>query len=137
MGSSLDEFSEIAHGIMRESVECGELSDQDFEALTVASPSIQRLAAQGHIEGVLRLPQMLDVSLSGQLSEDLQIAGEADVVEWWWRAQVRGNVAIAAEERVTQNLSSRMADELVCELPPTAVAQDEPAVANLIRNRVL
>ena len=80
---------------------------------------------------------MLDVLLAGQLAEGRALAGEADLVEWWWEQQVRGPKMIAAEERVARELASRMADDLCSELPPDSVRGAEEAASELIRNRVL
>lgn len=114
-----------------------EISDEDFSQVCAAHPSVARLSRQAHLKRVLKLPKMLDILLAGQLAENRELASEADLVDWWWEQQVRGASAIAAEERVARQLATRMADELCTELAPDAVAGDEKATDNLVRNRVL
>ena len=80
---------------------------------------------------------MLDVLLTGQLAENRELAGEADLVEWWWKNQVQGDKQITAEERVARRLAERMAEELRSELPPDSVSGAEDAANNLIQKRVL
>src|SRR5213596_2293274 len=80
---------------------------------------------------------MLDVLLTGQLAENRALAGEADLVEWWWQNQVRCGKPIAAEESVARQLAIQMAEELRSELPPDSVTGGEEAASKLIQNRVL
>ncbi len=80
---------------------------------------------------------MLDVLLTGQLAENRGLAGEADLVEWWWENQVRGGKQIAAEENVARQLAIQMADDLRSELPPDSVSCAEAAASQLIQQRVL
>ena len=35
-------------------------------------------------------PKTLDLLLRGQLQDNLNLAGEADLVDWWWDEQVKG-----------------------------------------------
>lgn len=125
------------HPVVTHGVECGLLSKEDFELVCASSQAVARLKHDPNLRRILSTPKMLDVLLSGQLAENREIAGEADLVEWWWETQVRGTAAIAAEERVACELAGRMADELRSELPPDAVAGAEAAASALIRNRVL
>lgn len=125
------------HAIMTKRVDCGALEKADFELVCTASPSVAKLSREPQLRRLLSSPKMLDVLLTGQLAEDRSIAGEADLVEWWWHDQVRGAKPIAAEEHVASQLASRMADELCSELPPESVAGAEEAASELIRNRVL
>src|SRR5438093_3294810 len=92
---------------------------------------------QGHLRRVLGSVKMLDVLLSGQLAEDRTLAGEADLVEWWWNEQVRGAKQFAAEESLARLLATQMADALVTEVSPDAVKGPADAVDALIHNRVL
>ncbi len=125
------------HASLTTKVECGPLSKEDFDLVCAASTTVAKLAAEPKLRGFLSIPKMLDVLLSGQLVENRTIAGEADLVEWWWEQQVRGNNTISAEERVARDLASLMADELRSELPADSVAGAEAAADKLIRNRVL
>jgi hypothetical protein len=125
------------HPALTQRVECGELSPEDLALVCAASPSVARLAKHSHLKRVLTSPKMLDVLLGGQAAEDRVLAGEADLVEWWWEHQVRGPKPLAAEERVARQLAARMADELTTELPPDAAAGAEEAASTLVRKRVL
>lgn len=80
---------------------------------------------------------MLDVLLTGQLAEDRTLAGEADLVDWWWEQQVRGSQRLTAEENVARQLAARMADELSTEVSPETVRGAEEAADNLLRKSVL
>ncbi len=125
------------HAVLTKDVECGPLSKEDFDFICAASSTVAHLAVEPKLRKLLSTPKMLDVLLSGQLAENRAIAGESDLVEWWWDQQVRGKNAISAEERVARDLASRMADELRSELPADSVAGAESAADQLIRNRVL
>ena len=125
------------HAVLTKDVECGPLSKEDFDFMCATSPTVAHLVVEPKLRKLLATPKMLDVLLSGQLAENRAIAGESDLVEWWWDQQVRGNNAISAEERVARDLAGRMADELRSELPADSVAGAESAADQLIRNRVL
>lgn len=125
------------HPILTERVDCGPLSDEDFDLVRSASLSVDLLAQKPSLRGLLRSPKMLDVLLTGQLAENRGLAGEADLVEWWWENQVRGSKQIAAEENVARQLAIQMADELRSELPLGSVSGAEAPANNLIQNRVL
>lgn len=126
-----------SHPVLTKRVECGGLAKEDFDLLCAASPSAARLAQRAQLRLVLSSPKMVDVLLTGQLVEGRPLAGEADLVEWWWEQQVRGSKPIAAEERIARQIASRMADELCSELQPDIVTGAEEAASSLIRNRVL
>lgn len=126
-----------AQTLLSEPVNCGPLNDDDFAIVCASSQSVGRLAQKPELRRLLRSPKTLDVLLTGQLAENRQLAGEADLVEWWWDNQVRGGRPIAAEERVARQLAVQMADELCSEVPPDAVSGAEHAASKLIGNRVL
>lgn len=123
--------------VLTKRVECGQLADEDFDHVCAASSTVAKLAQEPKLRRFLSTPKMLDVLLSGQFVENRAIAGEADLVEWWWEQQVRGPNLIATEERVARELACRMADELRSELSADCVAGAEAAANQLIRNRVL
>lgn len=125
------------NAVLTNRVECGLLGKEDFDLVCAASSTVARLGLEPNLRRFLSTPKMLDVLMSGQLVENRAIAGEADLVEWWWEQQVRGHNVIATEERVARELAGRMADELRSELPPDSVAGAEAAANELIRNRVL
>ena len=127
----------VGHPSLSRRVECGELSGEDLKLVYVASPSVARLAAQGHLTRLLASPKILDVLLTGQLAEDRSLAGEADLVDWWWEQKVRGSKHLAAEENIACQLASRMADELTSEVPPDAVNAAEDAANTLLQRGVL
>ena len=125
------------HRALSERVECGELSKNDLALVCKQSASIHRLMLQGHLRRLLGSVKMLDVLLSGQLAEERTLAGEADLVEWWWNEQVRGTKQFAAEESIARLLGMKMADALVTEVSPDGVKGPADAVDALIHNRVL
>jgi len=125
------------HAVLTERLECGPLSDEDFDLVRAASASVDLLAHKSPLRLLLKSPKMLDVLLTGQLAENRELAGEADLVEWWWKNQVQGGKQITAEERVARHLAERMAEELRSELPPDSVSGAEDAANNLIQKRVL
>lgn len=125
------------NAVLTQRVECGPLTQEDFALVCTASSTVAKLAQEPKLRRFLSTPKMLDILLSGQLAENRAIAGEADLVDWWWEQQVRGHNVIAAEEHVARELASRMADDLRTELPPDSVAGAEVAANELIRNRVL
>ncbi len=126
-----------SHPVLTERVDCGPLSEDDFMLVRASSTSVDLLAQKPALRPLLRSPQMLDVLLTGQLAENRDLAGEADLVEWWWEKQVRGGKQIAAEERVARQLANKMADGLCSELPLDSVSGAEEAASKLIQNRVL
>jgi hypothetical protein len=123
--------------VLTERVNCGPLSDEDFKLVRTASASVDLLAQKTPLRLLLKSPKMLDVLLTGQLAENRELAGEADLVEWWWKNQVQGGKQITTEERVARHLAERMAEELRSELPPDSVSGAEDAANNLIQKRVL
>jgi len=125
------------HAVLTERVDCGPLSNDDFILVRLTSASVNLLAQKPALRLLLRCPKMLDVLLTGQLAENRDLAGEADLVDWWWENQVRGGKQIAAEERVARQLANKMADELCSELPPDSVSGAEEAASKLVQNRVL
>ena len=122
-----------SHSVLTERVDCGPLSDDDFTLVRSISASVNLLAQKPALRLLLRSPKMLDVLLTGQLAENRELAGEADLVDWWWENQVRGGKQIAAEERVARQLAKKMADELCSELPPDSVSGAEEAASKLIQ----
>lgn len=144
--SQTQEWDRVSRGLVKDlaghpslsrRVECGELSGEDLKLVYAASPSVARLAAQGHLSRLLASPKILDVLLTGQLAEDRSLAGEVDLVDWWWQQQVRGSKHLAAEENIACQLAARMADELNSEVPPDAVKAIEAAANTLIEKGVL
>ena len=127
----------IGHPILIERVKCGDLSKEDLGLVCSQSASVHRLVLQGRLRRVLGSVKTLDVLLGGQLAEERNLVGEADLVEWWWDVQVRGAKNFAAEESVARFLSRQMADELVTEVSPDAVGGPADAVNVLIHNQVL
>jgi hypothetical protein len=125
------------HRALSQRVECGDLSGDDVALVGKHSASIRRLMLQGHLQRVLRSVKMLDVLLSGQLAENRSLAGEADLVEWWWNEQVRGGKQFASEESIVRLLGMQMANALVTEVSPDIVTGPADAVDALIHNRVL
>lgn len=127
----------VGHSILIERVKCGDLSKEDLALVCKQSASVHRLLLQGHLRRVLGSVKTLDILLSGQLSEERTLVGEADLVDWWWDGQVRGVKNFAAEEGIARLLSKHMADELVTEVSPDAISGPADAVNALIQNRVL
>jgi hypothetical protein len=127
------------HGdsIVAKRVQCGWLSDEDLARVCVASSAVARLVKEPRIRRLLRSPKLLDVVLNGQLSEERPLAGEADLVQWWWDDQICGSHRIAPEERVARHLAAQMADELRTELPPDVVCGSEATADGLLRKGVL
>lgn len=123
--------------VLTEKYECGPLSVADFDLVCSSCPSVGQLSKQSSLQRLLKSPKMLDILLSGQLAEGRALAGEADLVDWWWEQRVKQSMPIAAEENVARQLAARMADELCTELAPDAVAGAETAATALVRNRVL
>lgn len=123
--------------ILRNRVKCELLAKEDLELICNSSPTVKRLFQDLKLRKLLSTPKMLDVLLSGQIIEGLPIAGEPDLVDWWWAQQVRGANNISSQERVARDLAYHMANELCTELPLDYVAGAETAADILIRNRVL
>lgn len=113
------------------------LSSEDFTLVCQNSPSVARLATQPHLHRLLALPKILDVLMTLELSKEQSLAGEADLVEWWWRQQVCGQQAAAVEEQVAKQFASTMADELRTELPRSAADSFEQAASTLQKRGVL
>ena len=116
---------------------CGDLSFEDIAIVCAASKSLRALYSRPDLRRMLSSPKVLDVLLSGQLAENLPLAGEADLVDWWWGDAVRRGKSIAEEERVARLLSAKMADDLTSELSPDAVEAPAVAVEALLQRRVL
>lgn len=116
---------------------CGDLSFEDIAIVCAASKSILALYSRPELRRMLSSPKVLDVLLSGQVAENRQLAGEADLVDWWWDDAVRRGKPIAEEERVARLLSAKMADDLTSELSPDAVEAPAVAVEALLQRRVL
>ena len=125
------------HPILTKRVDCSLLAEEDFKIVCAALPTVESLAREPKIRKFLSTPKMLDVLLSGQLAEGRAIAGEADLVDWWWEQQVLGSNLISAEESVARKLACDMADGLRSELPPDTITGAEQAATRLIRSRVL
>ena len=126
-----------SHPVLTKRVECGGLAKEDFDLVCAAFPSAARLAQRLELRPLLSSPKMLDVLFTGQLAEGRALAGEADLVEWWWEKLVRGAKPIAAEETLARQIASHMADELCSEVQPDFVTGSEEAASALIQNRVL
>lgn len=126
-----------AHDVLSARYECGDLSREDLEVVYAASRSIHQLAVRGELRRLLRSPKVLDLLLAGQLAENLALAGEADLVDWWWVETVRGGKPIADEERAARQIAARMADDLTSEVSPDATDVPAAAIESLIKRRVL
>jgi len=126
-----------AHAALTEELSCGEISQSDLKLVCEASPSIGRLRQLGYLNRVLRTPKMLDVLLSGEDFESRELAGEADLVTWWWKDKIQGMSTISKEETTARNLAAQMAQDLVSEVPHEAVQGHEESVGQLIDRGVL
>jgi len=118
-------------------VRCGDLSKDDMNLVIARSPSIRRLISHSHLSRMLASPKMLDLILRGQLSDNLNWASEADLVDWWWEEQVKSGKPFAAEEKIARDVAIRMANDLVTEVSPDVPAGPSESVESLLRNRVL
>ncbi len=116
---------------------CGELLFEDMSVVCAASTSIHALYTRPELRLLLSSPKVLDLLLSGQLAENRALAGEADLVDWWWDDAVRCGKPIAEEERVARLLAAKMADDLTSELSPDVVAAPAAAIEALLHRRVL
>jgi hypothetical protein len=129
---------EIAgHDALSKRVECGGLEPDDMKLASAASSSVRRLALQSRLQRILSSPKVLDLLLSAQLAEQIPIAGEADLIQWWWDEQVRQGQQFAEEEKVARNAAVKMAQALTTELSPDAIEGPATAVESLLNNRVL
>jgi hypothetical protein len=117
--------------------ECPELNQKDLDVVCAATPTLNRLRGDIRLQHILATPKLLDVFLLSQLSEQRDIAGEADLAEWWWKDQVRGNRSIAAEEQVAKDLAQHMADDLTSEIAPDVLVHREEATEQLVKRNVL
>jgi hypothetical protein len=126
-----------AHDALSVRFECSSLSSDDLAIVYGASRSVQQLAERGELRPLLGSPKIIDLLLAGQLSENRALAGEADLVDWWWEETVRGGKPIADEERAARQIASRMADDLTSEASPDVTDVPAAALENLISKRVL
>ena len=113
------------------------LSAKDFALVCQASPSVARLATQPHLHRLLASPKILDVLMTLELTKEQSLAGEADLVEWWWRRRICDCQPSAAEEQVAKRFASTMADDLSTELPRSAADGSEVAVSALQSRGIL
>lgn len=125
------------HNALSRRIEVGDLSAEDMGLVYAASPSIRRLASQSHFRRLLTSPKMLDLLLNGELEENRPLAGEADLVDWWWKEQVMGAKQFSAEESIARKLAVRMANDLTSEVSPDAAEGPSDSVETLIKRRVL
>jgi hypothetical protein len=140
------EWTRVTRGLVKElpghdalsvRFECSNLSSGDLAMVYAASRSIQQLAVRGDLRRLLCSPKIIDLLLAGQLAENRAMAGEADLVDWWWDETVRGGKLIADEERAARQIAARMADDLTSEVSPDATDVPAAALETLIRKRVL
>lgn len=125
------------HDALSVRFECGGLSADDLAMVYSASRSIQHLAVRGELRRLLGSPKIVDLLIAGQLAENRTMAGEADLVDWWWDETVRGGKPIADEERAARQVAAQMADDLASEVSPDVTDVPAAALETLIRNRVL
>ncbi len=125
------------HDVLAERIECGRLSDGDFQIVLNAFPAIQKLSAQPRMGRFLRSPKMLDLLLRNEPDLSRLSIGEPDVIEWWWDEHVKAGKSFSGEESIARNLATHLADSLVSEASPDVVAVDHKATDTLINRHIL
>ncbi|MDQ8208175.1 hypothetical protein QEH52_11690 [Coraliomargarita sp. SDUM461003] len=124
------------HNVLSERIECGRLSDGDFQIVLGAVPAIQKLSAQPQMGRFLRSPKMLDLLLRNEPDLSRLSIGEPDVIEWWWDEQVKAGKSFCGEESIARRLATHLADSLVSEASPDIVAVDHEATNSLINRQI-
>lgn len=125
------------HNVLAERIECGRLSDGDFQIVLDAVPAIQKLSAQPRMGRFLRSPKMLDLLLRNEPDLSRLSIGEPDVIEWWWDEKVKAGKSFSGEERIARSLATHLADSLASEASPDVVALDHEATDTLINRQIL
>jgi nucleoside phosphorylase len=125
------------HDVLAERIECGRLSDSDFQLFLDNCPKIRKLAQQRRLGRFLRSPKMLDLLLRNEPDFRRVFIGEADIVEWWWEEQVKLGKSFAGEEKIARGLAAYLADSLASEASPDAVAHDHESTDSLIKRQIL
>ena len=125
------------HDSLANLVECGNLSDEDFELVRSNAPALKKLALHKHSKFLLRSPKMLDLLLRNEPNLDRLLVGEVDVIDWWWNEQVMKGKNFAGEERFARSLGIHLADALTSEVSPDFVKTDHQVTDSLISRQIL
>lgn len=125
------------HDVLANRIECGRLSDGDFQTVLDAVPAIQKLSAQPRMGRFLRSPKMLDLLLRNEPDLSRLSIGEPDVIEWWWDEQVKAGKSFSGEEGIARRLATHLADSLASEASPDVVALHHEATDTLINRQIL
>lgn len=114
-------------------IECSDFSDDELNEVRDKLPSsLSHLTRDSSLKKILCSPKRLEIVLRNLPPKNQKLLTEADLVDWWWRSEIRGQLSFSPEENAVKRLANHLADHLVYDVDPVFFSGSEEVIARLI-----
>lgn len=97
------------------------VSSEELALLITDFPALRSLSFQDRLVPILRQPKILDLlarnTRAGKLPDFRAWAGESDVIDWIWKAEIEGKKPAIARQRLMWQLADVLAQRLSVDVP--------------------
>lgn len=97
------------------------VSTEELSTLIIDFPALQTLSFQDRLIPILRQPKILDLlarnTRVGKLPNFRAWAGESDVIDWIWKAEIDGKKPAVPRQRLMWQLAEELAQRLSVDVP--------------------
>jgi len=97
------------------------VSTEELALLITDFPALRSLSFQDRLVPILRQPKILDLlarnTRAGKLPDFRAWAGESDVIDWIWKAEIEGKKPAIARQRLMWQLADVLAQRLSVDVP--------------------
>ena len=97
------------------------VSTEELSSLVTDFPALQSLSFQDRLIPILRQPKILDLLAKnigvGKLPNFRAWAGESDVIDWIWKAEIEGKKPAAPRQRLMWQLAEELSQRLSVDVP--------------------
>lgn len=117
------------------------VSAEELSTLITDFPALQSLSFQDRLVPILHQPKILDLLVRntrvGKLPNFRTWAGESDVIDWIWKAEIEGKKPAASRQRLMWQLSEELAQRLSVNVPLDVLGDvADVALDNLVVDQV-
>jgi len=97
------------------------VSTEELSILVADFPALRSLSTQDRLIPILRQPKILDLLArntgAGKLPNFRSWAGESDVIDWIWKAEIEGKKPATSRQRLMWQLAEELAQRLSVDVP--------------------